>query len=91
MGHFKLINKKDMRSNTQKKTENISSKGKAEIPYDISFPVITTVLDVLRRNALRPSLLSTLAWSSQQDKAKHLRVRVEYIGAVVELTSSYDI
>ena len=60
-GHFGLVNQKDMRSNAQNKTENMSSESKAEIPYNISFPVITTVLDVLRRNVLRPSLFSTLA------------------------------
>jgi hypothetical protein len=43
-----------MGSNTQNKTENMSSESKAEIPYCISFPVITTVLDVLKRNVLRP-------------------------------------
>ena len=71
-GHFESVNQKDMRSNTQNKTENMSSESKAEIPYNISFPVIMTVLDVLRRNVLRPSLLSTLAWSCRQEKVKKL-------------------
>ena len=44
-GHFELVNQKDMRSNAQKKTENISSYSKAEILYK-------TALDVLRINVL---------------------------------------
>ena len=90
-GHFELVNQKDMRSNTQNKTENMYSESKAEIPYNISFPVIMTVLDVLRRNVLRPSRLSTLVWSCLHDRTKNVRVRLEYIGTVVELTSSYNI